>query len=534
MIQVAGDTLRITFDQWNAEAYDLFLRSKALPEHSIDYDELSDRYTIETPSRFARILGVEIPRETRDWLALNPRLFDYQGFLARTALAAKRYAIWADTGLGKTLMEWEWCRQVLHRTSGRVLFIAPLNLIPQHLGIAAEFYGSEISAEVLDSRDELLRWCASGSGIAMVNPEKFIAREGDDEAITEISYCAGVCLDESSLLKTGGGAIKWALIKSCRGVEYKLSCTATPAPNDPIEYASQASWLEKIRDEGEVIWTFFTRDSEGEWKIKDHALPAFYRFLAGWSCYLRNPAHYAFADNLKDLPPARRFVHEIPATPEQMAMVRGVPDATGQCAMFVAPKLGIVERGRLGTLSSGFLYEPGGTATRIPSRKLSFVARLVDKEVEAGLQVLVWTQYDETAEILAEKLAGMPFKVEALTGSVPVARRPEITARLLSGETRVLITRPRVLGFGTNLQCVGSMVFADINDSYEQVYQAERRAHRYGQKRSVRIHFPIVPELQNAVWMNLQEKRATFERDVDRMERLYVEAMRDMVSRGEA
>ncbi len=533
MIAVTGDTLRITFDCWNAEAYDLFLRTKALPEHTVDYDEIADRYTIETPSRFARILGVEIPRATRDWLELNPRLFDYQAFLARTALAAKRYAIWADTGLGKTLMSWEWCRQVLHRSAGRVLFIAPLNLIPQHLAAATEFYGDAIAAEVLDSRDELRRWCKSGSGIAMVNPEKFIAREGDSEAITEISYCAGVCLDESSLLKTGGGAIKWALIKSCRGVEYKLSCTATPAPNDPIEYASQASWLEKIRDEGEVIWTFFTRDPEGDWKIKDHALPAFYRFLAGWSCYLRNPARYGFADNLKDLPPAKRFVHEIPATAEQMAMVRGVPDASGQCAMFVAPKLGIVERGRLGTLSSGFLYQDDGSATHVPSQKLSFVARMVAEEVEAGLQVLVWTQYDETAEILAEKLKG-PFKVEALTGSVPLARRPEITARLLAGETKVLITRPKVLGFGTNLQCIGSMVFADINDSYEQVYQAERRAHRYGQKRSVRIHFPIVPELQGAVWANLQEKRATFERDVDRMERLYVEAMRGLMPEARA
>jgi hypothetical protein len=535
----AGDVLRLTFDEWSPEAYALFLRSKALPEHAVAYDEERDAYTIETPARFARILGVQEPPAMGGAVPLHVDLWDYQTFLVRTALAAKRYAVWADTGLGKTLIELEWARQVQARSAGRVLMVYLLNLIPQVLAMAEEFYGADIELRVLDTRAEMIAWCKGGEpGIAIVNPEKFVPREGDVEAIAEVSFLAGVCLDESSLLKTGGGATKWALIKSCRGVEYKLSCTATPAPNDPIEYASQASFLEKIRDEGEVIWTFFTRDADGEWKVKDHALEGFYAFLSGWSCYLRDPRRYGFKNNLKGLPAPQRFEHRIPVTSEQLAHLNRIPNAMGQTSLFEPASMGIVERTKLGQLASGFLYGKGGIA-RVHSLKPAAIAGIVRQEVRAGLQVLVWTLYDETADILAALLelraAGDPrLSFEILTGKVPVAERPAVLDRFTSGKTDVLITRARMLGFGTNLQNCGSMVFADFNDSAEQIYQAERRAYRYGQTRSVRIHFPIVPELQGAVWSNVRGKQARFLREVERMEGLYVEAMRPFLPEGGA
>jgi hypothetical protein len=528
-VDVAGETLRLTFDRWDAEAYALFLKTKGLPEHALAYDEEGDRYTIETPARFAKLLGLEVAARRGAELPLASHLFDYQRFFVRLALRAKRYAAWWDTGLGKTHLITEWGRQVQHLTGGRVLTIMPLTLIEQYLGIVREFYGEELRYEVLGSRDELVRWCASGAGLAIVNPEKFIPRDGQ-EVIPEISYLAGIAMDESSLLKTGGGKIKWALIKSCRGVEYKLSCTATPAPNDPIEYASQASWLEKIRDEGEVIWTYFVRDSDGEWLIKPHALPAFYRFLSGWSCYLRNPARYGFRDNVRPLPDPVRILHRIAPTEAQLAETCRLPEASGQRRMFGATTAGVVDRLRNGQLASGFLYEDGG-ARRVPSLKPGHIADVVEAEAAAGLKVLVWTQFDETAEIL-RRFLDVPqqrIRVETLTGSVPVKDRAAMIDRFRTGPTQVLITRPKVLGFGTNLQACGSMVFADISDSYEQLYQAERRAYRYGQQRSVRIHVPIVPELQTDVWENLERKRALFERDVEVMERLYVDAMRDQL-----
>lgn len=526
-IQLAGETLRVVFDRWDPESYRLFLRTKALPEHSLAYDPELDSYALEAPVRFARLLGVEPPTKLLGQLPIPDHLWDYQGHFLGIALEAKRFALWWDTGLGKTPTAWEYCRQVQCRTAGRVLFIAPLNLIPQHIAEARRFYGHDLDARILTTRADLRAWCKAGApGIAMTNPEKFIPRDDEPEALAELAYLAGVVLDESSCLKTGGGVIKWALIKSCRGIEYKLSLTATPAPNDPIEYASQASWLEKIRDEGEVIWTYFTRDSEGEWKVKDHALPAFYRFLAGWSCYVRHPARYGFADNLKSLPDPERVVHEIPATREQLAAIHQIADATGQTSLLNPPRLDMVERNRMNQLASGFLYEnvvAGHRGRRIPSAKPSLVGRIVREEVAGGSQVLVWTNYDETAEIVIEQLDGL--WADTLTGKTPRSDRQVLIDRFLDGDLDVLVTRPKVLGFGFNLQNVGAMVFADLNDSFEQLYQAERRAYRYGQVRSVRMHYPLVRGLQDAVWQNLESKRAGFEGDVARMERLYIEAL---------
>lgn len=528
MIEVVGDHLVCRFAApWTAEGYDLFLRTKRLPEHRLDYDEVADAYTVETPARFGPILGVEVPKVSGRPLPVPGFLFDYQQHFLDVALAAKRYAAWWDTGLGKTILELEWARQVQALTGGRVLLVFPLNLIPQALAMAAQFY-SGLSILRLETRAEFRSWCDGGAaGLAVTNPEKFLPRLGESEVTPEVQHLAGVCLDESSLLKTGGGRIKWAMIKSCRGIEYKLSATATPAPNDPIEYASQAAWLERIRDEGEVIWTYFVREKDGEWRVKAHALPAFYRFLAGWSCYLRDPKRYGFADNLKGLPEPERIVHEIEATAEQVAAVRSVPDATGQASLLDPTSLGIVERGKFGQLAAGFAYDGHGGARLIPSRKPGLICDLVEQDLADGRPVLVWTLFDETALILAEDLAGRGVDHQVLTGKVPKAKRAAVVERFIGGELQVLVTRPRLLGWGWNLQICGSMVFADLDDSYEAVYQAERRAYRYGQTRSVRIHYPIVPELQGAVWSNLERKRRAFEGDVARMERLYIAALRE-------
>ena len=531
---ISGDTMRLTFNRYDQDAYRLFLRTKSLPEHEIVYDEFADAYTVVAPSRFAELLGFQLQRSESDWLPMPSFLFDRQSFFVRKALEAKRYACWWDTGLGKTLLILEWARQVQSRTSGKVLIVELLNVIPEVLSAAKKFYGDELTLQVISTRDELRAWCANGApGIAITNPEKFIPREREPEAMTEVTHCVGVALDESSILKTGGGVIKWALSKSCRGVEYKLSCTATPAPNDPIEYASQAAWLEKIRDENDVIWTYFARDKDGEWKVKEHALAAFYAFLSNWSCYLRDPRRYGFVDGLADLPEPETIVHDISATAAQLAELSALPSDTGQRRILTPKKLGIVERTRMATLSSGFVYEGEAprNVRRVASNKIDAIARITAADVADGRQIIIWTEYDATADAIAEALSTAEVRAEVLTGTTPKPQREPIVDRFTSGATPVIITRPKMLAFGRNLQCCSSMIFADITDSYERIYQAIRRAYRYGNPRRVRIHHPIVRELQGVTWDNVQLKARQFAGDVEKMETLFIEAMRDELAR---
>lgn len=137
--------------------------------------------------------------------------------------------------------------------------------------------------------------------------------------------------------------------------------------------------------------------------------------------------------------------------------------------------------------------------------------------------MLVWTVFDEETRILAEALAGLPG-VEALTGKTKAADRAAILDRFRRGETRVLLSVATVLGFGMNLQCVTAMVFSGFSDSFEALYQAVRRAVRFGQTERVRVHFPVVEALEGDSYQNLQRKQAAHDRAVREMEDNYLAA----------
>lgn len=520
MIEVSGGLARVRFARFGLAEYDLFLRCKKLPESQLEYDWQSDTYTLSTPERFAAQLGAAVAGREIASLPLASYLFDYQRFIVAQALASKRYAIYADCGLGKTAMFLEWARHVQHRTGGKALILSPKNIIPQTMDEAEKFYGDALPITRLDTRKALAAWLVNGAAdLAITNYEKLI-----DGLLPELRHLAGLVCDESSILKSGGGVIKWNLIKSAKGIEYKLSCTATPAPNDVMEYASQAAFLEKLRTEGEILWTFFSRDKENNWRIKPHAREGFYRFLASWSIYLRSPAHYGWADNLSSIPAPQFFEHEIAATPEQHAEAQQLFAALG-AGLFGDKKMGVRERSKMSQIAKGFIYEGAGKekkARPIVAIKPQKVADIIRREAADGRQVLVWTVFDEESRILSG-YTNDPHA--ALHGEMDDDERAAILERFRKGQLPVLISKASLLGFGMNFQFCGAMVFSGWNDSYEQFYQAIRRAYRYGQTQSLRVHIPFVPELEGMILENVLRKKQGFEADAEQQEKYYLMAM---------
>lgn len=526
---IDGDRLRIVFEEWGSESYQMFLRSKTLPEHHIEYDWEHDRYILTAPARFASIFGIDPPRRgTR--LPLSAHLFDYQIHFVQAALRAKRFACWADTGLGKTHIGIEFARQVAAETGKRVLIVSPLNIVNQWCEVADEYFPDTPLYQIKGS-EALKPWCSGpvDGMVGIINPEKMLP---NGERISELSHLGAVVLDEASILKSGGGRTKWMLIHSCKGIEYKLSLTATPAPNDIMEYASQGSFLERLRSDGEIIWTYYRRDKEGNWHVKEHAREAFYRFMAGWSVYLRHPARYGFEDNLRDLPDPETYVYRIAPSSEQMEIAQGIPDTGGQMQLFEQDGLGIVARGKLNQIAHGFLYEKGEderTVYRFSSPLMDAVEHIVREDADAGHQVLVWTLYDAESDDIKDRLRDVPG-VAKITGKMPVHHRLPLIESFRKGELPILISRASMLGLGQNFQRCTSMVFSGFDDSFERFYQAVRRAYRYGQRKSVRVHVPYIPELQGPIYENVQTKQAQFDRDAEIMERYYAEAMREVVA----
>lgn len=520
-IHINSGRLTVTFAHFTLENYDLFLRTKLLPESELAYDWEMDSYTLTAPARFAPLLGVPVPDAEYHELPLSAHLFDYQRFTVQRALESKRYACWLDTGLGKSHVILEWCRQVQARTGGRVLILSPLQIIPQTQEIAAAYFGLGVSR--LATRESLAAWCLGDApGLGIATHHMLVAG-----ILPEFHYLTGIAVDEASILKTGGGVIKWNLIKSARGIEYKLTATATPAPNDTMEYASQASFLEKLRTDGEILWTFFTHDKAGNWRVKPHAREAFYRFMASWSLYMRDPAVFGFANILAALPPPEILEYQIPITPIQRELMLAFLVKRNR-GMFTDDRMGVQERSKLSQMAKGFLYEAGPAkarrAIRVESAKPAYVANLVRADLAAGHQVLVWTVFDEESCILSDELSDVSPAV--LDGSMSETTRQDILERFRNGETAVLISKASLIGYGLNLQHCTSLVFSGFDDSFERTYQAIRRCYRFGQTESVRVHFPYVPELEGMIFMNIRAKEAAFMRDVAVQEVYYRKAVK--------
>ena len=523
--------MRVRFDRFDAKAYDLFLRTKKLPEQQTDYDMVKGVYTISAPARFAEMIGVKVPRVDRNLLPFPKELFDRQRDTVVTALKAKRYAVWWDCGLGKTLTFLEWLRQATNLTKGRGLILSPKPIIWQTTEECARFYGDSMKLVQLHSRQQLDAFC-KGEGefeshIGICNYEKLISG-----VCNEMRYLTALVCDESSCLKSGGGVIKWNLIKSAKGIEYKLSCTATPAPNDTMEYASQASFLEKLRTEGEILWTFFKREGkngQGDWVVKPHAREAFYRFMAAWSIYLRDPSAYGWKDGLEPVPEPKYYEQRIEPTKEQLDISYSL-NVKSKGLLFDNARMGIRERSKLSQLAKGFMYaDERKTIQRIKSNKPKYVAGIIDEQIKKGRQVLCWTSFAEEERVIRENMTRKLGKeIGTVEGNMTELQREDVIEQFLKGNMSGLISKPSLLGYGMNFQNVEAMVFSGWDDSYERFYQAIRRAYRYGQKKTLHVFIPFIEELEGMILKNVLKKKEQFERDTSECERLYRQACKEV------
>lgn len=567
-----GDRLACHFDRFDQAAYVRFLEMKRLPEYELQFHPETESYTITAPKRFATMLGERFPDAAAGDLPFAPFLREHQVAITRMALEAKRFACWAWIGKGKTLVQLEFARHAIHRTGGRALLVTMNEIVPQTIEECRKFYGagdnSLLPVVQLTSRENMIRFARGEeldswgepftAKLGVTNYEKFNPCKAHGQAISGVNLACFI-VDENKL-KGGGAKQKWAIIKTSKGIEYKLSCTATPAPNDTIEFASQASFLEKMRNDGEIIWTFFIRDEKTHrWTIKPHARKAFFEFMSSFSIYLKDERAFGWNMGGKPVPDPIVQVHEVAITTEQQAEAAKLThEQSGQKTMFRGKDANAIERGKLSQLAKGFFYRTicgecgaplasrgkksklrhcttcGATSTvakeavRLPSLKPALVAELAERRVEQGLRVLVWTVFNEESAIVAEQLALRGVGCDLLYGATKPKERLAILGRFRSGECPILVSRANMLGFGMNFQHVGAMIFSGWNDSYEMMVQAQGRAVRDGQTRRVLIDIPVIHELEGDQLENVLSKEAKHFAAIDEMQGNYLAAMKRM------
>lgn len=471
---------------------------------------------------------------------LAPHLFDYQAWIVARALGRERFAIFADTGLGKTAMQLEWARQVALTTGGRVVIMAPKSVCAQTVAEYGRFYPTPtVPIQLLTERAELDSWLAGpdGPSIGVTNYEKFDRPaedlEANDEAaagasgVVNLKYqagdvwpVAGVVLDESSMLKAFGKR-KFAVLRAFDGVRYKLACSATPAPNQRTEFGQHALFLGLVRSTTEYLTCYFV-NRDGDWEFKPHSFGAWVANLASWAVFVRDPSRWGFADHLADLPPMTEVFPRVELTPEQYAAAR-IHERGEQPSLFGATPGGITSRTKLMQIAHGFELDSGTVAARYPTNKPEMIRHLAcDKH---GLEpVIVWVTFDEEGDQLEQLI---PDSVH-LSGRTRQADRDATIEAFRSGDDsapRVLILKPAMFGFGVNLQACAVQIFSTITDSFERYYQCVRRSYRYGQDMPVVTYVPLT-ELDDAIAQNTLNKQVTYLADAEALESAVVARLR--------
>lgn len=460
--------MRLTLNPGSIDDYQLFLRIKSLPRYRFE------GRTAIIPDEYASLLDSAKGSDggSLDYEPL-PGLFDYQQGISRLSIRKRKFAVFADPGLGKTLMFLEFARhaqRVLGR-SRRVLIVSPLMVIQQTIDEYRRFYPHATAPLSRIPARDLASWIdGSGDEIGITNYEALT----DD---IPQGTLGALILDESSLLKSHYG--KWGghCIRLGAGLDWKLALTGTPAPNDRIEYANHAVFLDAFPTVNSFLARFFVNrgQTDNRWELKPHALQPFYRALSHWCIFLSNPATYGWKDNAGTLPPIHVHIHDVELTPEQKSLAY-----TSLGTLFADQIGGITSRSVLSQIAKG-----NHRGEEVETLKPAFIRDLVNGWPDES--TIIWCHYNAEQDRLASEFPD----AANIDGSTPMDERERLIADFKSGRRKILISKPKILGFGLNLQICTRQVFSGLQDSYEEYYQAVKRANRVGSTRPLNVHIPV-------------------------------------------
>lgn len=383
---------------------------------------------------------------------------DHQRVSITWACKRGKAALFFGTGLGKTLAQITWADQIVRRVGGRVLILAPLAVSYQTVLEGVKFGVGVNYAK--DTNDVI------SDGIYVTNYEKLHN--------FDTSLFIGVVLDESSILKGMNGKFRQMLSILFKDTPYKLSCTATPSPNDYMELGTQAEFL-GIMSQVEMLAMFFVHDGSdtSKWRLKGHGRLKFWKWLSTWAIFLQSPEDLGFDGSEYELPPITYHDYVIKTEP-----------VIGSGSLFIEVAQTLLERNK--------------------ARKDSIISRCSKaSEIVKTLKspVVIWCHRNDESSLLLDLIPG---SVEVKGGDSD-SHKANSMLDFAKGKIDVLITKPSIAGFGMNWQSSHNSIFVGLSDSWEALYQAIRRQWRFGQLQGVNVHI-ISADTEGAVVANIKRK----------------------------
>jgi len=378
-------------------------------------------------------------------------LYSFQQYCVRIALKKGKFAMFEDCGLGKTRQQLTWAYEVSQFTNKPVLILAPLAVVGQ----------TEREAELID---------VDLTNIVITNYEQL-----DN---IDCSQFSGIVLDESSILKNFEGAYRNLIIENFANTPYKLCCTATPSPNDPMELGNHAEFL-NVMSRNEMLAMYFVHDGgeTSKWRIKGHAEKLFWDWVSSWAIMLSKPSDIGFSDEGYILP--ELVYHEKKIITEKRDNGKLFNDVAISATNHNAEL-------RITMIS-----------------RLSEVSEIVNNSTES---FIVWVKQNEEGEQL-RKLIKDAVEVK---GSDDNEYKKAKLFGFANNEFRVLITKGKIAMFGMNYQNCHNMIFASPDFSFEMLYQSIRREWRFGQKESVNVWLISTDTMENII-QSINRKQKQFE-----------------------
>lgn len=404
---------------------------------------------------------------------IHPKLFDFQRQVTKWALWKGRAALFLDTGLGKTFCQLEWARLL----DIPVLIVAPLSVARQTVREAKKI---DLDVKYIRSSNDI----DHNQPIHITNYEMI-------ESVYD-PFFQGVVLDESSILKSFAGKTKKKIIKLFKDMPYRLACTATPAPNDFIELGNHTEYLgvctqqemlaewfihanktrEKILPNGEIYREKMSNKLGTEWRLKNYGKSHFYEWLTSWAMSMKTPSDLGFSDKMFILPDLNIIPYYLPV------------DYQPDDKLFFDGLKGILDRSKI---------------------RHSTIDPKIDRALELiqgdKSQWIVWCGLNEESSRIIKRLDDA---VE-IKGSDSPEYKAEMIEAFQDGKYQILVTKPKIAGFGMNFQNAHNMIFLGLSDSWESYYQCIRREWRFGQREPVNVHV-ILSDVEREIYNNVQRK----------------------------
>jgi superfamily II DNA or RNA helicase len=371
--------------------------------------------------------------------------FDFQKYIIEKAVKKGRMAIFADTGLGKTLMQLSIAKNIIQHTNKKVLILTPL-------AVAFQFI---LEAEKLGIDD--IEYSKDGKHtkkIVICNYERLHYFNSTD--------FEGVILDESSILKNFDGKTKWDVTYFMKKIPYRFLSTATPAPNDYIEFGTSSEALGYL-PYMDMLTKFFANNENNvrpqdigtKWYLKPHAKTEFFSWLNQWSIFIKSPSDVGFSDDRYKLP---ELIENVVYVKNEQNWV-----INNQVMLFN----GIAK-----------------TMSEVREEQKATFTQRCEKAVELANNKtsVYWCNFNDEGDLLDE----LDKDAIQIKGGQSIEKKEEILLAFAKGEIKRIITKPKITSFGLNWQhCNHTIYFPTW--SYEQYYQAIRRFWRFGQTKEVYV-----------------------------------------------